>query len=52
MLFVSCVSQAFTSVRFCLMVACWEMADLLPFVGDVDCILLLSHVVSLVRFGT
>ena len=35
--FLSCVSRAFTSVRFCIVVTCWERADLLPLVGDVDC---------------
>ena len=49
--FVSCVSHAFVSVYYCL-VTCWERADLLALVGDVYCILLLSHVVSWVRCGT
>ena len=35
MLFVSCVSHAFASVHFCLVVTCWERADLLALVGDV-----------------
>ena len=52
MLFVSCVSHAFSSVLCCLVVTCLERADLLALVGDVHCILLLSHVVSWVRFGT
>ena len=30
---------------------CWEWADLLALVGDIDCILLLSHVVSWIRCG-
>ena len=36
--FVSCVSHAFTSVHCCLVVTCWQMADLLALVGDVFCI--------------
>ena len=35
MFFVSCVSDA---GHFCLVVTCWEMADLLALVGDVNCI--------------
>ena len=35
-----------------LFIAGWEKADLLALVGDVYCILLLSHVVSWVRCGT
>ena len=50
--FVSCVSHAFTSVHCCLVVTCWERADLLALVGDVYFILLLSHVLSWVRWGT
>ena len=50
--FVSCVSHVFASDHCCLVVTCLEMADLLALVGDVYCILLLSHVVSWVRFGT
>ena len=50
--FVSCVSHAFASVHCGLVVTCWERADLLALVGDVYCILLLSHVVSWVRCGT
>ena len=38
MLFVSCVSNAFASVYYCLVVTCWERADLLALVGDVYCI--------------
>ena len=38
MFFVSCVSHAFASVHYCLVVTCWERADLLTLVGDVDCI--------------
>ena len=36
--FVSCVSFAFASVHCCLVVICWEMADLLALVGGVYCI--------------
>ena len=36
--FASCVSHAFTSVHCCLVVTCWEKADLLGIVGDVNCI--------------
>ena len=36
--FVSCVSHAFASVHCCLLITCWERADLLAFVGDVYCI--------------
>ena len=35
MLFVSCVYHAFTSIRWCLVVTCWERADLLALVSDV-----------------
>ena len=31
----SCVSHAFASVHFCLVVTCWERADLLVLVSDV-----------------
>ena len=34
----SCVSNAFASVHCCLVVTCWERADLLALVGDVYCI--------------
>ena len=34
--FVSCVSQAFGSVHCCLVVTCWERADLLALVGAVS----------------
>ena len=37
-MFVSCVSHAFASVHCCLVVTCWERADLLALVGDVYCI--------------
>ena len=36
--FVSCVSLAFASVRCCLVVACWERADLLALVCGVCCV--------------
>ena len=36
--FVSCVSQTFLSVHCCLVVTCWERADLLALVDDVYCI--------------
>ena len=32
-----CVSYAFVSVHCCLVVTCWERADLLALVGDVYC---------------
>ena len=32
-----CVSHAFASVHCCLVVTCWERADLLALVGDVQC---------------
>ena len=35
---MSCVSHAFASVHCCLVVTCWERADLLALVGDVYCI--------------
>ena len=38
MIFVPCVSQSFASVYCCLVVTCWERADLLALVGDVYCI--------------
>ena len=53
MFFVSCVAHAFAPVHCCLVLTCWERADLLALVGDVFFVfLLLSHVVSLVRCGT
>ena len=36
---VSYVSHAFASVHCCLVVTCWERADLLALVGDVYCII-------------
>ena len=33
--FWSCVSHAFAPVHRCLVVTCWERADLLALVGDV-----------------
>ena len=38
MLFMPCVSHAFTSVNDCIVITCWERADLLALVGDVYCI--------------
>ena len=38
MFFVSRVSHAFASVHFYHVVTCWERADLLVLVGDVNCI--------------
>ena len=35
---MSCVCHAFVSVLCCLVVTCWERADLLALVGDVYCI--------------
>ena len=35
MLFMSCVCHAFVSVQCCLVVTCWERADLLALVCDV-----------------
>ena len=50
---MSRVSHAFASVHCCLVVTCWERADLLmALVGDIYCILLLSNVVSWVRCDT
>ena len=37
-LFMSCVCHAFASVLCCLVVTCWERADLLALVCDVYCI--------------
>ena len=39
MFFVSqCVSHAFASVHCCLLVTCWERADLLALAGIANCI--------------
>ena len=35
---MSCVSHAFAPVHCCLVVTCWERADLFALVGDVYCI--------------
>ena len=35
---MTCVSHAFASVYYCLVVTCWESADLLALVGDLYCI--------------
>ena len=37
-MFLSCVSHAYAFVHYCLVVTCWERADLLAIVGDVYCI--------------
>ena len=37
-LFMSCVCHTFTSVHCCLVVTCWERADLLALVCDVYCV--------------
>ena len=36
--FVSCVSHAFTSVHYCLVVTCWERDDILALVDVCFCI--------------
>ena len=41
MLFMSCVCHAFMSVHYCLVITCWERADLLALVSDV--LLCLCH---------
>ena len=33
-----CVSHSFASVYCCLVVTCWERADILAIVGDIYCI--------------
>ena len=38
MFLVSCVSHAVASVYCCLVVTCWERADLLALCGDVYCV--------------
>ena len=38
MLFMSCVFNAFPLVHCCLVVTCWERADLLALVCDVSCV--------------
>ena len=38
--FVSCVSHAFATIHCCLVVTCWERADLLALLGYVYCIFL------------
>ena len=37
MIFVTCVSHAIASTHCCLVVTCWERADILALVGDVIC---------------
>ena len=39
MFFLSCVSHAFASVHCCLVVTCWERADILALVSNVNCII-------------
>ena len=48
---MSYVSRAFASVHCCFVDTCWERADLLALVGDVNSVVLLSHVVSWVECG-
>ena len=51
--YMSCVCHAFASVDCCLVVTCWEKADLLAIVFLCLIVFLsLSHVVSRVRCGT
>ena len=38
MLFISCVCHVFTPVPCCPVVTCWEMADHLALVCDVNCV--------------
>ena len=54
MFFVSCVSHAFASAHCCLVVTCWERADLLALVCDgvFFVFLFLSHVIYWVRSGS
>ena len=52
MLLMSCVFHAIASVHCCLVVTCWERADLEALVCDVKLFLSPSHVVSWVRCGT
>ena len=52
MLFMSCVFHAFASAHCCLVVTCWERADLLAFVIFNCSFFSLPHVVSCVRCGT
>ena len=35
--FLSCVSHAFASAHCCLVITCWERADLLALANDVYC---------------
>ena len=48
---VSCVSRAFASVHYCLVVTYYERAVLLALAGGVYCNFITSHVVSWVRCG-
>ena len=48
MLFMYCVSHAFASAHYCLVVTCWERADLLALLLVLFIVFLLhSNVVSL-----
>ena len=38
MLFMSSIRHALASVHCCLVVNCWEMADLLALICDVQCV--------------
>ena len=38
MFFASCVSHALFGVHCCLVITCWERAEVLALVCDVDCI--------------
>ena len=51
-LVVSCDSHAFASVKCCLVITCWERADVFALVGDFIVLLLLSYVVSWFRCDT
>ena len=44
--FLNCVCHAFVSVHCCLVVTCWERADLLAPVCDVYCDCVTFHMVS------
>ena len=49
MLFMSCVCHAFASVHCCLVVTCWERADLLALVCDV--VRGILYVIQLIPFN-
>ena len=51
--FLSCVCYAFVPVcLLCLVVTCWERADLFAFIYGVDCEFITFSLVSWVRCGT